>query len=321
MKNKEKVIIFSHGSDIDGVNCVVLANTAFDSVTHVLAPNPNSLEEKFRSYLESGKLNNYDYIFVTDLALFNPSLDMVANSSLKDKTFVFDHHKSSLEDGSNKYPFTTVIVEEDGVKTCGTKLFYNFLVKNNFLKKCDILDEFVELTRLEDVWEWKKVNNPKAHELAILFNEITVPKYIEWMNKKVETEEHFNFNEIENFVIENKKEKYMQNVEKLWNSKEIFEDENGNKIAVILSPYEYRNELGEYGRTHDNEGIKYVVVIAFDTAENGQKSYRSVDTTIDVGKIAEAHNGRGHFAAAGVNITNEQKRKVMDYIINSKYDE
>ena len=76
MLNK-KVIIFSHGSDIDGVNCVVLAKLAFNQIDYVLAPNIEKLEIIFREYIESNKLIQYDNIYVTDLALYEPALSMV----------------------------------------------------------------------------------------------------------------------------------------------------------------------------------------------------------------------------------------------------
>ena len=45
---KEKVIIFSHESDIDGLGCVVLAKLAFCDVEVVLVPNVEVLEYTFR---------------------------------------------------------------------------------------------------------------------------------------------------------------------------------------------------------------------------------------------------------------------------------
>ena len=92
-----KVIIFSHESDIDGLGCVILAKLAFSNIDYILSPNTDSLEIKFREYIDSNKLVRYDKIFVTDLSLYEPSLTMVAESSLKDKVSVFDHHKAAIQ--------------------------------------------------------------------------------------------------------------------------------------------------------------------------------------------------------------------------------
>ena len=49
----DKVIIFSHESDIDGLGCVILAKLAFNNLDYVLSPNTDSLETKFREYINS----------------------------------------------------------------------------------------------------------------------------------------------------------------------------------------------------------------------------------------------------------------------------
>ena len=73
-----KVFIFSHESDIDGIGCIILAKLAFKEPKFVLAPNVEKLELIFRDYLKSGQLEQYDKIFITDLALYDPSLTLVA---------------------------------------------------------------------------------------------------------------------------------------------------------------------------------------------------------------------------------------------------
>lgn len=60
-----------------------------------------------------------------------------------------------------------------------------------------------------------------------------------------------------------------------------------------------------------------MVLIALEKGAFGQKSYRAIANGFDVGKIAEAHGGNGHPAAASVNITKEQK-KICTYIKKNK---
>lgn len=166
----EKILLFSHESDIDGLGCVVLAKLAFKNLDYVLLPDIRKLELTFREYIQSDKLANYDRIYVTDLALYDPALTMVEESSLKDRVLVFDHHKMAIKDNMDRYSFTTIIEEENDRNRCGTELFYDYLVKNNLLVSTPALEEFVELTRLEDTWEWKKYGEigENAHDLAFL---------------------------------------------------------------------------------------------------------------------------------------------------------
>ena len=180
----DKVIIFSHESDIDGLGCVILAKLAFNNLDYVLSPNTDSLETKFREYINSNKLVYYDKIFVTDLALYESALTMVADSSLKDKVLVFDHHKAAIEKNLNRYTFTTIKEEDvDGKKRCATDLLYEYLITNNYLKPSLALDDFVEFTRLEDGWLWKQAGKfgEQAHDLAILFNCIGIENYLSTM--------------------------------------------------------------------------------------------------------------------------------------------
>lgn len=147
---EELNIIFSHESDIDGLGCIILGKLAFRKVDYVLVPNVETLELTFRNYLESNQLDKYDYIYITDLALYNPSLTMVAESSIRKKVQIFDHHKRAIEDGMNQYNFTKIVENDDTGKRCGTDLFYQYLVENNFIQTNKAIEEFVELTRLED---------------------------------------------------------------------------------------------------------------------------------------------------------------------------
>ena len=315
MENKKKVILFSHENDIDGLGSIILGKIAFGDIDYVLASNVNILEEKFRDYLERGELFKYDMIYVTDLALYNPSLDMVSkDSELSKKVLVFDHHKSAINEGCDKYNFTTIMeTDENGKKRCGTDLFYEYLCSTGFVSKTAALDEFVELTRLEDTWEWKTTGNQglKAHDLAILFNGIGIESYIEAMFRKlIMSENSFELDQSEKAVIEEKKAEYLATLQRIWSEAEFFVDENDNNFAGVFADYEYRNELGEYVR-EVSQNLQYLIIIALEKGAFGQKSYRAIQKDFDVGKIAEAHGGNGHPAAASVNITKEQKEKCL----------
>lgn len=326
-----KVMIFSHESDIDGLGCVVLSKLAFKEIDYILVPNIEKLELTFRNYLQCHKLEDYDMIYITDLALYEPSLTMVAESSLKNKVFVFDHHKMAIKDNMNKYPFTKIIEENEKGKRCGTDLFFEYLSHNNLLTPTNSLKSFVELTRLEDTWEWKKagVLGEKAHDLAILFNSIGIENYLSSMIKKLlNNVEDFSLTGKEMNIIENKKEEYDKLMSNIMSHAEYFQDENGNKFGIVYANYEYRNELSEYIINKQNpDAIKYFIVVAMDKGEFGQKSYRSIDKSFDVNEVAMNHGGGGHPKAASVNITKVQKEKALilskkeslKYLAESKY--
>ena len=310
-----KVLIFSHESDIDGLGCVVLGKLAFSNIDFKLVSNIEELELLFRDYIKSGKLNNYEKIFVTDLALYDPSLTMVEETELKDKVLIFDHHKRAIEDGMNRYNFTTIIEEDDNGKRCGCDLFYEYLRQNNLISLTTAISEFVELTRLEDTWEWKKnsQDGERAHDLAILFNAIGIDEYLGQMTLNlVNNSESFSLNNNQSKIVQSKKDEYNKLLCDLLKNAEYFFDENGYKYGIVFADYEYRNELAEYIRNNNNpDSIKYFIVVAMNKGEFGQKSYRSIDETFDVNEVAMNHGGGGHPAAASVSITQEQKEKSL----------
>ena len=311
-----KVIIFSHENDIDGIGSVVLCLLAFKTINYELIPGVRDLEKLFREYIDSKRIYEFDKIFITDLALYNPAIEMVNNDlELRKKVLVFDHHESSIKDGLDKYDFTTIMeMDKNGIKTCGTKLFYEYLCSNGFLKRTKSLDEFVELTRLEDAWEWKNAGEfgQKAHDLAIYFSEVGIENYIGAMFSKLSKNENsfeFNANELE--IIKRKKQEFLDSLVDVWNNVEFFTDEFGNYFAAVYANYELRNEISEYVRDLNIDNLKYVVIIAIDKGKSGQKSYRAIEEGFDVSSVAEAHGGNGHPAASSVLITPEQKEQAL----------
>ena len=323
-----KIIIFSHESDIDGLGSVVLSKIAFQKFDYELFPNTEKLELKIREYINNNKLDKYDKIYITDLALCDPSLTMVANSNLKDKVLVFDHHIQAIIDNLNRYSFTKIIEKENNIKTCGTELFYKYLIDNKLIKKKKIIDTFVEYTRLEDTWEWKQ-KDTKAHDLSILFNYIGIDKYIDIMTNKLLNNYKFTYKKEERKIITTKKKEYNQILKKYIKETEYFYDEYNNKYGIVYANYEYRNEIAESFKKNNKYNIKYIIIVALDKGEYGQKSYRSVFENFDVNFIANIHGGGGHPSAAAVNISKEQKeialslnkKEGLKYLAEAKYNE
>lgn len=234
---------------------------------------------------------------------------MVAQHSiLKGKVHVFDHHKRAIEDKMDKYGFTTIIEEDQNGKKCGTLLFYQFLVESGLLKPNDALDRFVLLTTLEDTWEWKKdvINGIDAHDLAILFNAIGKEEYLKRIIEKLKKDTNFILSKEEMKIIADKKKEYEELIRQIASEIEVFEDEDGNTFGAVFANYEYRNEIAEYIKKNNQQNIAYLIIIAMDKGEFGQKSYRAIQPDFDVNIVAMKHGGGGHPGAASVNITEKQ---------------
>ena len=169
-----KVLLFTHSQDPDGAGCAVLANIVFQVYT--LVPTKTfDINKNVQKYIDTGFIYDYDKIFVTDLCIKEPLLDFIdKDKNLKDKLIILDHHKSEIDEGNNKYSFSNIIIEENGVKQSGTCLFYKYLLENNYFDYCDIdlslLEKFVEYTRVYDTWNGTKENFEMGKKYHILFD-------------------------------------------------------------------------------------------------------------------------------------------------------
>lgn len=310
-----KILLFTHESDIDGMGNAVLAKLAFEEVDYVLCETFN-LQNEIAKYYDDGSIYNYDKIFVTDLWLEEPTLSKVANDEqLKDKFFVFDHHKSSLE--FNKYPFTTIRISDEQGLCSGTSLFYEYLITNSFIDgTIRRIKEFSELTRKYDTWEWKtKYNDEMPHELTLLFDSVGCDGYIKLMFEKLRNpaNEDFQFSELERMLIDNK---IGQVQEKLPNyaKKVYYKEILGLKAGIVFIDYEYRNDLAQYFRQY-NFDMDFAMLISLDY---GTISYRNVKDNANVRLIAEAMGGKGHDKAASSPISEEQKKEPIKVLTIQK---
>ena len=300
-----KILLFTHKNDIDGIGNVILSKMAFESVDYVLCETFD-LKQKVSEYLDNNKIYEYDKIYVTDLCLDEQMLIIINNDEkLKNKFQVIDHHKTYDDEKYTKYSFVKVQIRNNKGLCCGTSLFYEYLVNSNFLNKTSIIDEFVELTRLHDTWEWKTIyNNEKARELAILFDAIGIEGYIDFNYEKLKNDKEFDFNDTEKILINNKKI-VINDAIKNYLNKIYYRNILGLKAGIIFINYEFRNELAEYLRENKYD-IDFVMMISLDRRV---VSYRSVKDNVSVRIVAEYFGGKGHDVAATnpITINNEEE--------------
>ena len=310
-----KVLIFTHKSDIDGMGGAVLAKLAFENVDYVLCET-FELQNEIQKFYDNGKIYDYDFIYVTDLWLEEPMLFKVANDEkLKGKFLLFDHHESALKNNLDKYDFINIKIEDEKGKCCGTQLFYEYLKENKLITDSNDTAGFVELTRRYDTWEWKNIyNDEKAHELTLLFDAVGKDGYIKLMIDKLSLQSNeFKFNELEEMLINNKKEQVGLKLEEYY-KKMLIKDVLGYKAGIIFIDYEHRNDLAEYIR-NKNTDVDLVIMPAFDY---GTISYRRIKENFKVREIAEYFGGRGHDYAASSPIYSEQKEAVLKALLKKR---
>lgn len=293
----EKVILFTHSQDIDGIGNIILTKlSSFGNIVTCVPCETFEITNEVSKYFEYGRLYSYDYIFITDLCIKEPLLSLIDNNEkLKGKIQILDHHKTEIEEGNDKYAFVNIIVEKDGIKESGTSLFYKYLIKHRLIERSSFLDEFVELTRQYDVWDWKKTNNQKARGLNILFETMGIDYYI---NKIIELskEKTLEFDKECNNIIKEYNNKLLNNLNEVYKTyMEFYINIEGVKynMGYIENPYYLRNEIPDYISLKHNIDVVMMNILDKDTI-----SYRSINQNIDCSVIAKYFGGKGHKNAA-----------------------
>ncbi len=305
------ILLFTHISDIDGMGNIILAKLAFPKVTYELCET-YTLQAKLKDYVETKKIYDYDYIFITDIWLEEPMLSNIYNDSkLKNKIWLFDHHESAIKGGFKKYDFTKIEIENSLGRTSGTSLFYEYLVEQKFLKPNKAIAKFVELTRRYDTWEWKnKYNDEEAHELSLLFDSLGIEGYLKIMLTKLQNDDVFAFNDVEKMLIEKEKKQILNTCQNLA-SQIIYRSWHDLKIGIVFINYAIRNDFAEYLR-QEKANIDIIMEIAM---EKKIISLRNVNPNVKVIHLAEALGGKGHDYAAGAPISSQVKEKIIDLLL------
>lgn len=308
-----KTLIFTHKNDIDGVGCAILAKIAYFDVEFVLCET-FELKTAIDKYFDDGSIYSFERIFVTDLWPKDETISkFICDEKLKDKFFIFDHHKTSLDSPYSKESFATVKISDEKGLCCGTSLFYKYLVEQNLIEADNsAIIDFVELTRRHDTWEWKNIyNDEKSRELSLLFDAVGCSKYIEMMYSKLTTRDYFYFTETERCLIDIRIENIKQKTIEYANNiqyKEIL----GLKAGILYIEYSYRNEIAEYFR-ENNFDMDFVVFIV---PEKRTISYRSIKDGVNVRVIAEHFGGKGHDKASTNPISDEKMKALLETLIS-----
>lgn len=306
-----KVLLFTHEQDIDGLGCAVLADNSNIEYKLVLCKT-FELDEKIKGELDKGETNSYDKIIVTDLCPKEETLETINNDGLLHKKFqVLDHHKTAEE--FNRYDFVKVVSENDDVKESGTSLFYQYLKDNYLIAGSNVLDEFVELTRQYDTWDWYKNKNFLARKLHIIFETQGIDYYLAMVNRIVSTENSVLLNEEEENIVESFDQKLLSEINAMLDLM-IVETLNIKddtfRVGYIKALYKYRNDIADVIKNNNKNDIDAIGMIIED---RDSVSYRSIKD-VDVSVIAEYFGGTGHKSASSHLKSNESFQSILKLI-------
>ncbi|MBR8662687.1 oligoribonuclease [Bacillus paralicheniformis] len=292
--------LYSH-NDLDGVGCGILAKVAFGERVEVRYNSVTGLDMQVGRFLErtKGKEKQHEGLFITDLSVHQENeerLDHYAEAGGKVK--LIDHHKTALHLNERSWGMVKVQYE-DGRLASATSLFYEYLIDNGYIQETKAMDQFVELVRLYDTWEWEQTDALEAKRLNDLFFMVSIDEFEEKMVWRLKESDAFSFDEFEVKILDMEEEKIERYIRR--KRREIVQTFINAHCVGIVHAESYHSEVGnELGKTYPH--LDYIAILNM----GGKKvSLRTIHDETDVSEIAGTFGGGGHAKAAGCPLTDE----------------
>ena len=340
-------------NDLDGYGCTILSNflqeccpTDYIQLTQDNI-NPGNLEQTLKDTIE--KLDQYDQVFITDLAINKIVIDLVMSSPDPKKFHIFDHHKirEDIETLPENFCVTQDSPKYPGKPTCGTELYYWFLRHDPIFAMIEAsvpegalhnMSHFVNVVRIYDTYEfWKERHSEEAkndiamsdaERLNTLFHVLdrsTFEDYIksyfkgdiEWMHLTVSTEKYPWVGERINYEMDRNTryvEAAMKRVLITPFQVKVFRDgilyDFNYKCGVVFA--ERNGPMIGNNVCETNPNLDFCAVVS-----NNQVSFYTVKPEVDVSVIARALGGGGHKDASGFTIPYQNANQ---FALNHFYD-
>lgn len=306
-----KVLLFTHEQDIDGLGCAALID--YSKITYKLVLCKTfDLDEKVNKELNSEEIYSYDKIIVTDLCPNNETLEKIMkDESLHEKFQVLDHHKTAEE--FNRYDFVKVVSENEETKESGTSLFYQYLKDNHLIVESPVLDEFVELTRQYDTWDWYQNKNFLARKLHIIFETQGIAYYLKMIKRIISNSDKVILSDEEENIINSFDQRLLEEINAMLDymivtTLKIEDDEF--RVGYIKTLYKYRNDISDVIKGNNTNDIDAIGMVMEDKDSISYRAIKDVDVSI----IAKYFGGTGHKSAASHPKNNEKFQKILKLI-------
>ena len=305
----KKYKLYTH-QDLDGISCSILAQLLLrGNEVDIDYCNYNDINDKVEA-LALADFNTYEKIFITDISItFDVAAklnNLLDENNLLDKVVLLDHHKTALE--LNAFSWANVTVDIAGELCCGTRLFYNYLLKYTGYEPCSWLDNYVELVNRYDTWLWNtKYNDNNAKRLNQLFYLLGRDAFIQSIIDKDDIKDDI-LNEEDHKLLDAEERKVEEYINRKENTlKEI--DVDGFKIGFVFAE-QYISELGnQLSERH----LELDMIAIFN---NGKVSLRTVKDDVDCSKFAQRFGGGGHKKASGFSISDDVLKNALALIFS-----
>jgi uncharacterized protein len=292
------MIIFTD-IDLDGLGCGLIAKLAFGDKANVYYCSYRNLNQRVETVIKNPENNNVE-IYITDLAV-NEMVEKKLEERFKQGKPVqmIDHHVTAMH--FNQYKWGRVIPEyETGKKTCATSLFYDFLIENEKMERNKALEEFIELVRQYDTWEWDENNNVTAKRLNDLFYIRNREPFEEEMLKRLtENTDTFILSDTENMLLDIEEQKINRYIHS--KSRQMVQTFIDDYCVGIVHAEQYLSELGNAL----NNIYPHLDMIVLLNMGGKKMGFRTIHDEVNVAEFAKRYGGGGHPKASGSELTGE----------------
>ena len=301
--NGNSNLIISHIADIDGMGSVILARKYFDDAIDYCLCEVLEVAD----ILKEIDINNYAHIYICDLQLSNDAINYLnSRPDIVSKLKHFDHHATGVDEANP--PYCNSVVTLDGRKTCGTELFYRYLLSLDSKLDKPFYKKLVEGIRANDTWDMNG-DFELGRKLASIHGIFGATTFID-MILSLDDNNDFEVPKLFLDLVAADQEKMIRYIDNACNHLVKVKYKNYT-IGVTISE-QFRSFLGDE-MCKRNPDIDFAFIINF---ERMSCSLRGTREDIDLGKIALEfhHDGGGHLKAAGFAIDEESIPKIKPIV-------
>lgn len=285
--------------DLDGLGCGLIAKIAFGDTANVTYCSYRNLNQRVEAFILNAE-NDAEEVYITDLAVNGDVEKKLENRFQQGKHIqMLDHHVTAMH--FNEYSWAKVLAEyETGKKTCATSLFYDFLIENGKLERNKALEEFIDLVRQYDTWEWDENNNITAKRLNDLFYIRNREQFEEEMLKRLtEKKDSFDLTDTENLLLDIEEQKINRYIQS--KGRQMIQTFVGDYCVGIVHAEQYLSELGN-ALNNLNPHLDMIVLLNVGSKKMG---FRTIHDEVNVAEFAQKYGGGGHPKASGADLTGE----------------
>lgn len=310
-----KIKLFTH-TDLDGVGCYIVMKSLWGEghtvdVSYCDYDKINDRVLNFITNKTDTKVEDYDYVFITDISVNEEvaaKLDEVNKGDMTPFVQLLDHHATA--GWLNKYEWAFVSPIErgrPGRKSSGTSIIIDFFTyqRPGFERKPSVgLNRFSEKVRRWDTWEWTThYNDVEAKELNDYLYMVGREKFVQLMLATIPSndgKEAVYFDASARAILDQKQVEIKAYIEK--KNKQLVKCNSKDRKFGFVFAEQYISELGnELAKLHTDLDF-----IAMADLGEGKLSFRTIREDLDLGQLAKQYGGGGHPKAAGAPIDEEK---------------